>query len=118
VRCSPIPAPARSLTLALLLTCLAGCAGTPPTLTILAALKCGPLIPDSYRKPVPGTPRPSPQAPLTAGTLAAALDGQTGQLDLANGRTADVIAITETCDRRTAEVAKALEPKRPWWKVW
>jgi hypothetical protein len=46
------------------------------------------------------------------------LDSQTGQLDLANGRTGDVIAITEACDKRQAEVAAALEPKRPWWRLW
>jgi hypothetical protein len=45
------------------------------------------------------------------------LDGQTGQLDQANGRTADVIAIAEACDRRSAEVLAALQPKRPWWRL-
>lgn len=44
-----------------------------------------------------------------------ALSDQTAALDLANGRTADVIAIAEACDKRAAEVAEKLEPKRKWW---
>jgi hypothetical protein len=46
-----------------------------------------------------------------------ALDGQTGRLEQSNARTADVIAIAEACDKRAAEVAAALKPKRPWWRV-
>jgi len=29
-----------------------------------------------------------------------------------------VIAMVDTCDKRSAEVFDALQPKRPWWKVW
>jgi hypothetical protein len=43
-----------------------------------------------------------------------ALDGQTARLEQSNGRTADVIAITEACDARSAEVAEQLKPKK-WW---
>lgn len=50
--------------------------------------------------------------PSTAGDLAASLDGQTGKLDQANGRTADVIALVEACDARSAEVAAELKPRR------
>lgn len=93
---------------------ITGCAGTPRTPIILAALKCGPLIPQSYRKPVPPSDLPPPDA--TAGDVYAALDGQTAALDQANGRTADVIAIAEACDKRQAEVMEAVAPKRPgWW---
>lgn len=53
-----------------------------------------------------------------AGTALNRLDGQTAKLDLANGRTTDVIAITDACDKRSAEVFEALQPKRKWWKPW
>lgn len=39
---------------------------------------------------------------------------QTGQLDLANGRTRDTISIVEKCNAREAEVAKALAPRTFW----
>jgi hypothetical protein len=45
------------------------------------------------------------------------LSNQTGQLDLANRNTATAIEITEACDRRSAEVFAALQPKRPWWRI-
>lgn len=77
---------------------------------ILAALKCGPLIPPSYREPVRSVPVLA--VPSTAGDMAASLDGQTARLDQSNGRTADVIALVEACDARTAEVTKALQPRR------
>jgi hypothetical protein len=100
--------------LALSAPAIAGCAVTPRTPIILAALTCGPLIPQSYRKPVPPADLPPPDA--TAGDVYAALDGQTAALDQANGRTADVIAIAEACDKRQAEVMEAVAPKRPgWW---
>lgn len=50
--------------------------------------------------------------PSSAGDLAAGLDGQTANLDRANGRTADVIAICDAVDKHNAEVAKALQPRR------
>jgi hypothetical protein len=46
------------------------------------------------------------------GGLGDALNQQTANLDRANGRTADVIAITEACDRRQEAVVKALTKKR------
>ena len=99
------------LILASCLPLLAGCAGTVPMPVILSALNCAPLIPQSYRQPVPPAALPSP----TIGAIAAALDQQTGQLELANARTSDVIAITEACDKRAAEVQAALAPKRRFW---
>lgn len=95
---------------------VAGCVTTPRMPVILAALKCGPLVPESYRRPVPPAPLLRPDA--TAGDALTALDGQTAALDKANGRTSDVIAIVETCDRRSVEVFTALQPRRPWWNVW
>lgn len=106
--------PAHLLRLILLSStlCVGGCAGTVSTVTIQTALKCGPMIPESYRKPVPGVPLPPKAA--SVGQIGDALDGQTRNLDTANGRTADVIAITEACDARSAEVAEQLKPKK-WW---
>lgn len=73
------------------------------------------MIPPSYRTPVAPTPLPPEDA--TAGDLWEAFDGQTTQLDQANGRSADLVAIADGCQARQAAVLKALLPK-PWWKVW
>lgn len=102
--------------LILLASLVAGCATTLPTPVILAALKCGPLVPESYRRPVPPTPLLRPDA--TAGDALTALDGQTAALDQANGRTGDLVQIIDACDKRSAEVFTALQPKRKWWKAW
>jgi hypothetical protein len=104
----------RLLTLSLFGALASGCATTPPMPVMLAALKCGPLIPESYRHPVSPAPLLPPDA--TAGDALTALDGQTASLDRANSRTTDVIAIVDACDKRSAEVAQALKPKRPFWK--
>lgn len=96
-----------------LLLLTGGCATTPVTVTILAALRCAPLLPPSYRSPV--RPVPLLKGDATVGDALDALDGQTAALDQANGRTADVIAITEACDARTAEVAQQLKPRKWWW---
>lgn len=90
-----------------------GCAGIRLSPPILAALDCSQAIPPSYRKPVPGTPLLRPDA--TVGELAGALDGQTTQLDQANGRAADLVAIADACQARQAAVVAALTPK-PWWQ--
>lgn len=39
---------------------------------------------------------------------------QTGQLDKANGKVGDVLAIYDTCEAREAEVRKALAPRSFW----
>lgn len=80
----------------------------------LAALDCASVIPQSYRSPVAATPLPS--ATAKAGDLWSALDGQTQRLDTANGRTADVIGMADTCQAHQAAVLKTLT-KRPWWSV-
>ena len=49
------------------------------------------------------TALPPPEA--TAGALWIALDDQTARLDLANGRTADVLAITQACEAQQAKLA-------------
>jgi hypothetical protein len=81
--------------------------------TTLSALDCSALIPPSYRRPVAGTPLPPTDA--TAGDLWTALDGQTGRLDQANSRSADLISIAEACQARQAAVARQLAQK-PWWR--
>jgi hypothetical protein len=73
---------------------------TPPP-----AFSCAALIPDSDRKPEPPTALPIPDA--TAGDLWIALDGQTARLDIANGRTADVVSIMDRCEAQRARAAPA-----------
>lgn len=41
-------------------------------------------------------------------------DAQTGQLDRANGRTSDVIAISDECAAQNKATDAKLNPK-PWW---
>jgi hypothetical protein len=48
---------------------------------------------------------------VTAGGLWIALDDQTARLDMANGHTADVVAIIDNCE---AQRAKATPAPRPW----
>jgi hypothetical protein len=63
------------------------------------------MVPDSDRKPV--APTALPPAEATAGALWIALDDQTARLDMANGRTADVLAITQQCEAQRAKAAPA-----------
>jgi hypothetical protein len=95
----------------MLLACT-GCASAP--LTIAAPSACSTLIPSSHRQPVPGADLPGPAA--TAGDWVAFGDAQTGQLDKANGHTADVIEIVERCEARDAATVKKLS--KPWWRPW
>ena len=39
---------------------------------------------------------------------------QTGQLRIANGRTADVVGIVTACEKRDAEAVRQIS--RPWWR--
>lgn len=111
-------APRRALTPVLILSSCAvlvsGCAATVPMPLMLSALQCAPLIPQSYRQPVPAPALPPPDA--TAGDVLDALDGTTSALDQANNHASDMVYIVEACDKRSAEVAQALAPKKPWWK--
>lgn len=69
---------------------------------------CSTLLPDSWREPVPGAPLPQGD---TVGDWIAFADAQTGQLDKANGRTADSIAIVERCEARDRAAVKRARPK-------
>lgn len=78
------------------------------------ASDCSSLVPDTWRAGVPGADLP---AGGTVGDWIAFSDAQTGQLDKANGRTVDTLAIVGKCEQRDRDVAKALKPK-PWWRFW
>lgn len=96
------PASLRALILSSMLPAAAGCAAFRPMPTIPTAFSCAALIPDSDRKRVAPTALPGPDA--TAGAMWIALDDQTARLDMANGHTADVVALMDRCE---AERAKA-----------
>jgi len=66
---------------------------------------CSRLVPEDWRQGVPGAELP---ADNTVGGWVAFGDAQTGQLEKANGRTRDGLAIVEKCEARDAEVVKAL----------
>ena len=85
---------------------LSACAGGAVINAIPAA--CSTLIPETWREPVPGGPLPEGS---TVGDWVAFGDAQTGQLDKANGRTADTIAIVSRCEARDAAAVKRAKPK-------
>lgn len=103
----------RLLALALCLCSTTACVSTRLSPPIVASLRCGPLIPQSFRTPIPGPPRLSPDA--TAGDLGVFADQAVTALDQANGREADTLAIVDTCDANSAAVLNELNPA-PWWK--
>src|SRR5579864_3201259 len=75
---------------------MTGCAGIQLTPPILAAIKCGPLIPQSDRQPIP-----SPgQLPIDASPREALIhdDRAIEALNRANGQTHDVLKIVDVCD--------------------
>lgn len=57
---------------------------------------------------MPGAPLPGADV---VGEWIAFADAQTGQLDKANGRTADAIDIIERCEARDAEALTRARPK-------
>ncbi len=85
---------------------LAGCVTTGPIIASQSA--CSTIIPDSWRSPVPGAPLPAGE---DVGDWVAFGDAQTGQLDKANGRTADSIGIVERCEQRDREAIRKSRPK-------
>ena len=84
----------RKLTLTLMLPLavpFAGCA----TVTTSPPAECLSFIPDSWREPIPGAPLPDgidARAWMQFGIE------QSGQLDKANGRSADILHIVRTCE--------------------
>ena len=96
----------RALTsLSILTLLLPGCApfagGRP--IVMPSAAKCSDLYPSSWREKVPGAPLPADD---TVGAWMSFGDAQTGKLDQANGRTADVIDLTKRCEERDAAAVK------------
>ena len=105
--------PIRALILLSMPPVVAGCAAMRPIPAIPSAFSCLALIPQADRQPVSPTPLPALEA--TAGALWIALDDQTARLNLANGRAADVLSITERCE---AERAKAAPPAPRGMRAW
>lgn len=52
------------------------------------------------------------------GDLGVKLDTQTNNLDRANGRTSDLVALVDSCDTRNEGIIKKLVPEKPFWKFW
>lgn len=69
---------------------------------------CSSLIPDSWRKPVDGAPLPFGDV---VGDWIAFADAQTGKLDIASGRIADVLSIIERCEERDRAAVKRSRSK-------
>lgn len=70
------------------------------------------MVPSSHRKPVDSAEPPAEDA--LAGAVWAFGDAQTGQLDKANGHTADVLEIVERCETRDRAALDRLQA--PFWK--
>lgn len=89
---------------------LTACAGGPVLAAPTAA--CSTLVPSSHRKDVDSAEPPALDA--QAGAVWAFADAQTGQLDKANGHTADVLEIVERCETRDRAAVAHLQA--PFWK--
>jgi hypothetical protein len=85
---------------------LPACVGTPPIVSTPNA--CSTLIPDSWRAPVKGADLPEGN---TVADWIAFGDAQTGQLDKANGRTVDALAIVGRCEERDKAAVKHARTK-------
>lgn len=88
---------------------LSACASQP--VISRPASACSTLVPDAWRQGVPSADLPAQDA---VGPWIAFGDAQTGQLDKANGRTADTITIVEKCEVRDAEAVKLIEGRSAW----
>lgn len=108
MRSFPRLALARLSTLTFIAISSAGCALTPRPPVTPDVIRCAELIPDRYRQPVKGTAIPGP----TVGEISAALDSQTSKLDQANGRTSDVVAIVDVCDRHNTAAIDKIRPRK------
>lgn len=98
--------------LPLILLCGCGLFTAPPVVTTYQT-PCSTLVPDDWKSGVPGVGLPPLDAPV--GEIFAALDGQTGKLDQANGRTRDAIGIVERCEKRDAEAVR--KATRRWYQI-
>jgi hypothetical protein len=82
------------------------CVAAPPILSTPGA--CSTLVPEAWSTPVPGAPLPAGES---VGEWVAFGDAQTGQLDKANGRTADSLAVIRRCEERDRAALKRARPK-------
>lgn len=89
---------------------VAGCAGSIRVSAATAG--CSSLIPAGWTDPVPSAALPPAEAVETDWQVFGIQ--QTGQLARANGRTADVVEIVTSCERRDAAAIRRIE--RPWWR--
>lgn len=101
------PAPLRLLIPLCAMLALQACAGAP--LIVATPDACSTLIPGAWRKPVPGADLPKGD---NIGDWVAFGDAQTGQLDKANGRVVDTLAIISRCEARDAVAVNKARPKR------
>ena len=97
----------RLLILACAMPALSACVSAPPIFATSAA--CSSILPADWRQGVPGAPLPAGE---TVGDWIAFGDAQTGQLDKANGRTADAIGIVERCEARDRDAVAKAKRKR------
>lgn len=80
---------------------LTACVNAPPIVTASSA--CSALLPEEWRKGVPGATLP---LGATVGDWVGFADAQTAQLDKANERTKAAIGIVERCEARDREAVK------------
>lgn len=99
------------LILTFILLALPGCVGAPPIVAARSA--CSSLLPDQWRKPIPGAPLPAGD---TIGDWVSFADAQTGQLDKANDRTLTSIGIIERCEARDTQAVQKAQKR--WWQLW
>ena len=105
---------AMRLTALLLTGSLASACASSPTIVGPTA-PCTALIPAGWTDPVPSAALP-PEASDERDWMVFGVQ-QTGQLRLANGRTADVLGIVTACEKRDSEAVRQIT--RPWWrKLW
>lgn len=85
---------------------LSGCASAPVIVTTPAA--CSSLLPDDWKKGVPGAPLPEGN---TVADWVSFGDAQTGQLDKSNDRYVAGVGIIERCEARDRQAIKQARPK-------
>lgn len=97
---------------ALLLTASLGAACASSPTIVGPTAPCTALIPVGWTEPVPSAALP-PEPADERDWMAFGVQ-QTGQLRIANGRTADVVGIVTACEKRDAEAVRQIT--RPWWR--
>lgn len=107
----------RAIAMLLPIALLAGCAAT---VVRGGASSCSDLLPSEWEKGVDPVDFPV-SAKLEDGHDDArpwqeGFVGQTGQLEKANGRTADAIGITRRCEARDREAVR--KSSKRWWQFW